>query len=439
MNRSTVVSLLLTGMVISGCSLFGDDEKEPLVGERVSVLALQKTLEPDQDAPFVASGLPRAVLNPDWPQAGGPPGVRIGNAELATSIREAWRSGAGNGLTDTHPRIPSPIVADGRVYTMDAKLEVSAFAVDTGDRLWHVELVTDESDADAMAGGLAFAGGRVFATTGYGDIVALDAATGVEIWRTSVVTPMHGPPTVAGGRVFAITIENNVIALNAETGTRAWPPFQSISEPAGLLGTASPAVAGDVIVVPFSSGEVVAMRADSGRVLWTDTLGSTRRTDELAFLSDIRATPVIDGDQAYATSFAGVIAAIDLFTGQRAWEREAGGLDSPWAAGSYLYFVTGHQELLCLLRETGAIVWVTQLPLFENEEDREDPILWYGPILAGSQLIVVSSDKRLIRASPADGQVIETVELPDPVSRSPVVAQGTLYLLTDDADLIAYR
>jgi outer membrane protein assembly factor BamB len=439
MNRSTVVCLLLAGTVVTGCSLFGDDEKEPLVGERVSVLAHQQTLEPDQGVRFIAEGLPRPVLNPDWPQTGGPVGVHIGNAELASSAQKAWQSSAGSGLTDTHPRFPSPIVADGRVYTMDAKLDVSAFAVQNGDRLWHVELVTDESDADAMAGGLAFAGGRVFATTGYGDVIALNAESGDEIWRTPIGTPIHGPPAVAGGRVLAITIENDVIALSAETGARVWPPHQAISEPAGLLGTGTPAVAGDIVVAPFSSGEVVAMRADSGRVLWTDTLGSTRRTDELAFLSDIRATPVIDGEQVYATSFAGVIASIDLFSGQRVWEREAGGLDSPWAAGSYLYFVTGQQELLCLMRDSGAIVWVTQLPRFENEEKREDPVLWYGPILAGSQLIVVSSDKRLIRASPVDGQVIETVELPDPVSRSPVVAQGTLYLLTDDADLIAYR
>lgn len=431
---------LLSVIALSGCdSLFGGDDDAPIAGKRVSVLAHERALAPDPGLADTAIVIPPPVANTRWPPPSDGTASQAAHLQLGTTLQMSWRANAGRGLSDRRPHIPPPIVADGRVYTMDSGLAVSAFDAASGDRAWTVDLVTDDAGAGAKAGGLAYADGRVFATTGFGAVVALDAADGTEVWRTSVAAPIHGPPTVGDGRVIAITIDNTVVALSTDDGRRVWPPQPSIAEPAGLLGTPSPALADSMVVAPFSSGEIVAMRADSGRVVWTDSLGSSRRMDDLAFLSDIRATPVIDADQVFAASFAGVLASIDLYTGQRVWERETGGLSPPWLAGRHLFLITGQQDLLCLSRDSGAIVWVTALPRYQDEEEREDPILWYGPILAGQRLILAGSNEQLMMVAPADGQIVTTIDLPAAVSRAPIVAGGTLYVLTDDADLIAFR
>src|SRR3546814_4596588 len=104
---------------------------------------------------------------------------------------------------------------------------------------------------------------------------------------------MRAAPTVAGWGVFVVSIYNHLTALNAETGEKLWS-HTGFSEPAGLLGGASPAVEGDIVVVPYSSGEIFALRVENGRVVWSDNLTAVRRVDALSSLADIRGGPVIE-------------------------------------------------------------------------------------------------------------------------------------------------
>jgi outer membrane protein assembly factor BamB len=83
--------------------------------------------------------------------------------------------------------------------------------------------------------------------------------------------------------------------------------------------------------------------------------------------------------------------------------------------------------------------WVAPLPDYENMEKKKDPITWAGPVLAGSQLIVLSSSGVAMFLSPQDGKTVWQTELSDKGYLGPVIADNTLYLLTDDANLSAYR
>ena len=87
----------------------------------------------------------------------------------------------------------------------------------------------------------------------------------------------------------------------------------------------------------------------------------------------------------------------------------------------------------------GRIRWIQQLPRFEDEEDRDGPITWSGPVLAGDRLILASSLGEAVSLSPYTGEVLGRVELPDGVYLPPIVANETLYVLTDSADLVALK
>jgi len=191
--------------------------------------------------------------------------------------------------------------------------------------------------------------------------------------------------------------------------------------------------------VPYTSGELFALKVDTGRVQWQDNLISIRRTDAIAALAQIRGRPIIDRGRVIAISHAGVMAALDLRTGRRAWAREIGGTESPWVAGNYIYTITNDNELICVSREDGKILWVYGLPRFEDPRDREDPIIWTGPILASDRLIIAGSNGEALAISPYDGHLIGVVEMPDGVSVPPIVANGTVLFLANDADLVAYR
>jgi outer membrane protein assembly factor BamB len=101
--------------------------------------------------------------------------------------------------------------------------------------------------------------------------------------------------------------------------------------------------------------------------------------------------------------------------------------------------LTNDDQLVCVSAQSGRIHWVTQLPTFVDEKKRRDPILWSGPVMAGGQLLIVGTDGNLLTISPYDGRVIDRRAVADRVAVAPVVADGTIYLLDDDAELSAYR
>ncbi|MEK7244577.1 MAG: PQQ-binding-like beta-propeller repeat protein [Pseudomonadota bacterium] len=438
--RSAVFPLapaLALAWALSGCGWFGDT-KERFAGERISVLLHQRVLTPDVEAGKAEILLPEPTPNPEWPQSGGYANNAMHHMLVGENLRPVWKSSAGKGQTDYQRLSSSPIVADGRVYAMDSETRVSAFDAKTGSRVWRVDLTNKGEDEGHVPGGLAYAQGRVFATTGFAQVVALEAATGAEVWRQPVPGPMRAPPTVRAGTVYVVTVDNHVFALDAASGSQIWT-YAGIAESAAILGGAAPAVDGGVVVVPFSSGEIVALRADTGRLLWSDSLASARRTDQVSTLSHIRGRPVIDRGRVFALSHGGIMVSIDLRTGRRVWERQIGGLETPWIAGDFLFVVTTDAEIVALGRNDGRILWVQSLPRWGNEAKKKNPITWTGPVLASDRLIVAGSHGQALTISPYTGDILGFEPMPDGVSVPPVVADGSVYFLANDADIVAYR
>src|SRR6516225_7162389 len=437
MMRTAVTALLLVPSLIAGCGWF-DSKKQPLSGERISVLSLDRQLEPDPDLAKIPITLPAPVVNPDWPEPGGYPNHAMQHLSLPDSLTQVWRASAGEGASRYSRVLSHPIVEKGRVYAMDGAVQVSAYDAATGDRLWQVDIKPEDERGTSFGGGVAFWNDRLYASTGYAQVLALDPADGKVIWRSSVGAPVRSGPTVSDGRVFVVTVESELAVLAADNGRRLRAPTDR-RETASLLGSASPAVEGEVVVVAYSSGEIYALTVETGRPLWSDSLASTRSVDAVSTLADIRGWPVIDRGRVYATSHNGRMAAIDLRTGERAWEQELGSTHSIWVAGDYVYLLSTDNELICLTRNEGKVRWVRLLPSYQDEKKRKDPMTWAGPVLGGDRLIVLSSDGGAISISPYTGEPLGREEMSSGGYFAPVIADNSLYVLTDDAKLSVYR
>lgn len=437
-----VAMLAAAAAMLAACDtiddLLGARDGPPLPGTRVPVLLSDDSVQADSSIADLAIRLPRPIVNLDWPQQGGFANHAMHHLALSELPRRAWSVDAGSGSDDDAPILSSPVVDGGRIFTLDADAVVGAFDAKSGKRLWRTDIAPEEEDDGNWGGGLAVEGGRVFAATGFAQVVALDAASGAVLWRTPVSGPMRAAPTAYNGRVYAVTKDNQLTALNAEDGAILWS-HTGIEETAGLLGSASPAVDGDIVVVPYSSGELFALRAENGRQLWADNLAAIRRVDAVSALADIRGRPVIDRGRVYAISHSGRMVAIDLPTGRRIWEASLGGVNQPWIAGEFLFVLTSDGQVAAVTARDGRIRWITPIGLYENPERRRDRIVWSGPVLAGDRLIVSGSHGRALSLSPYTGDILGDQSMPDAVSLSPVVADQTLYFLTDEAQLVAYR
>ncbi len=465
---SASLALLAAVLLLAGCSsgpvgavtgIFGGgddgDSKEgeaPDEENRISILALEETLEAD---PRFAGGtieLPPSYANISWPTSGGEADHTLHHLSAATNFDVAWKADVGKASSNRARLTAPPVVADGRLYVIDAEATVSAINSEDGKTIWRTKLAPSvkekfrireimtrtKASELGFGGGVTFDEGKLFVTSGFGFIAALSADTGEELWRVQTGAPVRTPPTAYRGSVYFVTNINEMIALSQENGERLWN-FQSFEEAARILSAASPAAAGDLIVAPFSSGEVVAFLAGSGRPVWDDTLARNTQITALSALNDIAGSPVIDRGLVYAVSHAGRLVAIDIRSGQRIWEAPVASLQMPWVAGDYIFVVSIDAQLVCLSRADGAIVWVSQLKRYDNEKKRKGRIAWSGPVLAGDFLILVSSDGRLAKVSPQDGSLVESKKIDEGSVVSPIVADERIYVLTQNGKLYAFR
>jgi outer membrane protein assembly factor BamB len=439
MTPRIVVTAIMLALTLSGCGVF-EKKKVPLEGDRVSVFAGRGELEPDKDTQSLAVVLPAPTVNDSWPQSGGFANYAMQHLAIGASPQVIWTANIGKGSTSSRVLTTPPVIADGKVFTKDAESTVSAFEVDTGKVLWSVTLKPEKGrDGDEFGGGLAWYGGRLFVTTGFAEVFSLNPANGEEVWHSRVSAPVRGAPLVFGDRVFSTSIDNKLHAMAAVDGSDLWS-FSGLSEVAGYVGGNSPAGSAEYLVAPFTSGELVCLRLDNGRTVWNESVVGANRGELRAFgnLADIRGRPVIDRGLVYAMGSAGQVSAFDLRTGQRKWDRSIGGSQTPWAAGEFVFVVTGSADVAALSRDSGKVKWATPLTQYMDEK-RTKPIQWGGPVLAGDRLLVAGTTGELLAISPYNGEIMGKVDMHAPVRLAPVVSNGTIYVLTDNGELIVLR
>jgi outer membrane protein assembly factor BamB len=406
---------------------------------RVSILAFEQQLTPDPALQSRPITVPPPVTLVEWSQPGGTADNSPPPSSGAAVLRQAWRADLGQGSNNRAQIAAPPVIADGKLYFLDADHRVHAVRASDGGRLWTENLRPSEGrDRVARGGGVAAGGGRVFVTTGFGFVVALDGQSGQEVWRASADAPFQSAPTVTQGRVFAITNDSELIAMDANTGEITWT-FQAIAEPARILSAPSVAVDSETVVAPFASGEVVALLAGNGRRLWSDSLSRSGRLTSLSAINDIAGRPVIDSGVVFAASHSGVLAAIDMRTGQRGWSRSFASTQTPWFAGGVLYAVSVDGELAAFDAATGNVYWVQQLRRFQDEGDRTGRVSWVGPIMVGGRLVLANSVGDVIAVSPENGQTVASADVGQPVFIPPIVANDQIYVVTDSARLVVFN
>jgi outer membrane protein assembly factor BamB len=435
-----VAIILSMAIAASGCSLFKKSgPKTPVLGERIPVLTTEGDVQVDPATQALPFSLPEAVANTAWSQSGGNAMKSMGQLALGAALQPAFTVQAGRGSTLAARLAATPIVANGRVYTIDTLGAVRAFDAQTGAQFWASQTPNDKgNEAVLYGGGIAYDDGRIYATNGLGYVAAIDERTGGILWQVRPGGPLRGAPTVANGALYVMSQDNQLYSLKETDGSTNWSAAASL-EIAGIFGSASPAVGQGTVVAGFSSGELNAYRYENARQVWSDALQRTSIRTSVSSLSDVDADPVIDNGQVFAVGQGGRMVALDITSGQRIWELNIAGIATPWVAGDWVFVVTDEAKLVCIYRQNGHIRWIQQLPAWEKPKSKKGQVDYSGPILAGNRLFVTGSNGTLIQIDPATGNYASQTRIGAGVSLPPIVANSTLYVYDDDAKLHAFR
>ncbi len=263
-------TLLLIGAALAGCAGFrtpnffglghnGGPKQRAAEGQRIPVLGSTDALAVSPALAGVSFSIPTPAAMTAWPVPGGTPEQSVENVAAGSGFRIAWRKNIGAGATRSTDPMASPIEADGHLFTLDGKAGLDCLD-ESGRVIWRDTFYPRRGrDTEAYGGGIAYADGTIFITSGYRFIAAVDARTGAVKWRVDTVNPIHGAPNVANGKVFAVDVIDQLYALDTATGQSAWT-YQALAEPARILAASSPAVYGEALVAAFASGELVALQ-----------------------------------------------------------------------------------------------------------------------------------------------------------------------------------
>jgi len=426
------ITAALSFVILAAC---GDDDVI-LPGDRFDIRA-QSVFE-NQTLPV---NLPAAQANGDWGHRNGNPSHSISHPALGASLTPVFVADIGAGDSKSARITSHPVVSNGVIYTVDARATVTATSVD-GSTLWVRNLTpTSDNAGDASGGGISVGGGQVYVTTGFGEITALNAATGTEVWTQDLDAPANSAPTLRGDLVYVVARDSTAWALDTTSGRIRWQRSGAPST-ANFAGGASPAVSGEFVVFPFPSGEVLTTYPRGGITRWSTVVSGERVGSAAGVINDISGDPVIVGDRVYIGNFGGRTVAINLRDGERLWTATEGAASPVWPVGDAIFLVNDVNELVRLDANTGNPVWRTALPTFEDDtrtRRQKRVFAHFGPVLAGGRLIVTSSDGLIRQFDPASGALLGQVELPGGAASGPVVAGETLYVLSKNGQLHAFR
>ncbi len=440
MTRAIISTFVLMAFVAAGCT----DPDIALSGKREPVTAILTNggaqLDAAQENQSKTFKAPSEKNNSNWLQGHGTPKTRTTHPALAASLSKVWSAPIGRGDRQRVRISADPIFVDGMIVTLDSQSVLTATSA-SGARLWSLDLTpAGEEAGEADGGGLAAGGGKIYVTTGYGEMAAVDPKTGKKIWTQSLMALAAGRPAYSNGLVYVVSGGATSWAVEADNGRVRWQ-IDGLSDLNMRRGSTGPAVSDKFVLFGYGSGDVQAAFRKGGLVLWTATLAGARSGQAISTINGIGASPVISGKRVYAANASGRLVAMNLDSGTRLWTAPHGALTPLWVAGGSVFLINDIGQLVRVDARNGKTIWATDLPTDKTSLSwrSTEVIAHHGPILAGGRLIVASGDGLLRQFDPTSGTELDAVKIPGGATTSPIVADGVLYVVSKNGKLHAFR
>lgn len=308
----------------------------------------------------------------------------------ADTGKELWATGypapyTPNRLAIDHGQGPksTPLVVDGRIFTLGISGILSAFDAETGRRLWHKPAPPAAPTYSTSQSPLFENGQVIVHVGGYGKgaLTSFKPATGEVNWEWTGDGPAYGSPIVvefAGTRQVITFTENMLVGVSAATGELLWSrPFHSARDVQAI----TPLVYGDTIIVTAFESGITAIRVNKRDGKW-GTDNAWKNDEQYSRFSNA----VIVGDSYFALSgkSGGMFMYLDARTGEVMWKGDPRTAENAaiLRAGSVLFALKDDGELVVADGSNPKVF--TPLARYQLSETAT----WAAPSISGNRVFV---------------------------------------------------
>lgn len=338
-------------------------------------------------------------------------------------VRKVWSTSVGDGVGKKGVGI-KPVYVSGTLYAADHKGRISAISAENGNRLWENKTDLPFSSPPGVNGPLLVIG------TIDGQVQAFSADSGSELWQTRVSSEVLAAPAIADGIVVVRCIDGRVFGLDASNGNRIWIHDRSVPL-LTLRGNASLITyAGDVFI-GYDDGTVVALNIDDGRVVWEQTFVNPEGRTELDRLADVGDQMVMVASDLIVSSYKSRVTALAAQSGRLLWFKDIPSATGVQVERTNLAMSDRNGEVWLLDRRNGSTMW------------KQDQLLNRGltrPAFYTNYMVVGDFEGYLHWIDMETGRFVARVrEGRDGFAGAPIAVGTTLYVMTNDGTLAAYR
>jgi len=365
------------------------------------------------------------------------------NAQFEPQIQ--WDVSVGDGVEQFFSRL-APANAYDKVFAASRQGEVVAVDAQSGEEVWSLDLTEYQDEgflssitnlwADGIsakiAGGIVASYDTVFLGTENGLVLALDASNGSVKWQQKVRGEVLAPPVVDEGVVVVNTGSGIMHCLDAQSGEERWV-YESEVPALSLRGISAPTISAGAAIVGTANGRLAAAVLENGQIAWEQTVAAASGATELERLVDIDSEALVLAGVVYTVSFNGTLAAVELRTGRVIWKREYRSYRRMSLEGNNLFVVDDNSQVYALDRRNGVELW-TQTALRGRDLTAATAFKDY----------VVVGDKFgfLHWINQSDGEIVARLEVGDDdeeegIYAAPVVGGDLLFTQTRDGELVA--
>lgn len=331
-----------------------------------------------------------------------------------------------------------------------------------GRQVWSQRL-----DAVSFPLSVALQGGRFHVAGDDGTVMALDAATGREVWRgnagaklsagvgsdgrfSAVVTRdselvvfeeasvrwrakldsrVATAPLVAGERVFVVGVDRVVHAFDALDGRRLWQ-LKRPGDPLTLSQAGVLSAFQDTLLVG-QGARLVGVDPTRGTVRWEAAVTTPRGTNEVERLADLVGPPSRVGNVFCVRAFQAAVGCVDAERGTLRWSQNGGGVQAVGGDADFVIGADGSDRITARRRAAGDIAWTSERLLNHGLS---------APAVMAKTVVFGAQDGTLHFLSRDTGQA--QLRLPtdgSPVVGAPVLSDNTLLVVTRKGSVLAFR